>query len=222
MPVLKTVSRLPVIVDPSHAAGVRCLVPVLARAAAVVGADGLLVEVHPSPDQAMSDGAQSLTFRGFRDMMDDLAAVFGDSGWRAASSVRNWLRWGERTSAGTAHHGGAALAPDRDYACGSRPSLRTFVTLGGIGFLRITFHGCETVRAAGLDSRRRTIQFRRNHFSSRREGRHSLMPDFAASADPAVSFDGKNVLFAGKQKAGDHWQIWEVALGGDRAASCGA
>jgi 3-deoxy-7-phosphoheptulonate synthase len=61
-----------VIVDPSHAAGVRCLVPVLARAAAVVGADGILVEVHPSPDQALSDGAQSLTFRNFRDMMDDL------------------------------------------------------------------------------------------------------------------------------------------------------
>jgi 3-deoxy-7-phosphoheptulonate synthase len=72
VPVLKTVSHLPVIVDPSHAAGVRCLVPVLARAAAVVGADGLLVEVHPSPDQALSDGAQSLTFRHFRDMMDDL------------------------------------------------------------------------------------------------------------------------------------------------------
>jgi 3-deoxy-7-phosphoheptulonate synthase len=72
VPVLKTVSHLPVIVDPSHAAGVRCLVPVLARAAAVVGADGLLVEVHPSPDQALSDGVQSLTFRGFRDMMEDL------------------------------------------------------------------------------------------------------------------------------------------------------
>ena len=72
VPVLKTVSRLPVIVDPSHAAGVRCLVPVLARAAAVVGADGLLVEAHPSPDQAMSDGEQSLTFGTFRDMMDDL------------------------------------------------------------------------------------------------------------------------------------------------------
>jgi 3-deoxy-7-phosphoheptulonate synthase len=72
VPVLKAVSHLPVIVDPSHAAGVRCLVPVLARAAAVVGADGILVEVHPSPDEALSDGAQSLTFRDFRDMMDDL------------------------------------------------------------------------------------------------------------------------------------------------------
>jgi 3-deoxy-7-phosphoheptulonate synthase len=72
VPVLKTVSHLPVIVDPSHAAGVRCLVPVLARAAAVVGADGLLVEVHPAPDKAMSDGQQSLNFHDFRDMMDDL------------------------------------------------------------------------------------------------------------------------------------------------------
>jgi 3-deoxy-7-phosphoheptulonate synthase len=72
VPVLKTVSHLPVIVDPSHAAGVRCLVPVLSRVAAAAGADGLLVEVHPSPDEALSDGAQSLTFRGFRDMMDDL------------------------------------------------------------------------------------------------------------------------------------------------------
>src|SRR5208337_3373389 len=72
VPVLKTVSHLPVIVDPSHAAGVRCLVPVLARVAAVAGADGLLVEVHPSPDEAMSDGAQSLTFGGFREIMADL------------------------------------------------------------------------------------------------------------------------------------------------------
>lgn len=72
VPVLKTVSHLPVIVDPSHAAGVRSLVPVLARAAIVVGADGLLVEVHPSPDEALSDGIQSLTFSEFRHMMDDL------------------------------------------------------------------------------------------------------------------------------------------------------
>jgi len=72
VPVLKTVSHLPVIVDPSHAAGVRSLVPVLSRAAAVVGADGLLVEVHPVPEKAMSDGNQSLTFGEFHRMMDDL------------------------------------------------------------------------------------------------------------------------------------------------------
>jgi len=73
VPVLKTVSHLPVIVDPSHAAGVRALVPVLARAAVVVGADGLLVEVHPQPEKAFSDGEQSLTFVQFDSMMQDLA-----------------------------------------------------------------------------------------------------------------------------------------------------
>jgi len=72
VPVLKAVSHLPVIVDPSHAAGVRSLVPVLSRAAAVVGADGLLVEVHPCPEQALSDGNQSLNFSEFRRMMLDL------------------------------------------------------------------------------------------------------------------------------------------------------
>ena len=72
VPVLKTVSHLPVIVDPSHATGVRTLVPVLSRAATVVGADGLLVEVHPTPEKAISDGDQSLTFGEFRRMMADL------------------------------------------------------------------------------------------------------------------------------------------------------
>jgi 3-deoxy-7-phosphoheptulonate synthase len=70
--VLKMVSHLPVIVDPSHAAGVRCLVPALARAAVAIGADGLLVEVHPTPEQALSDGNQSLSFSEFRRMMEDL------------------------------------------------------------------------------------------------------------------------------------------------------
>ena len=72
VPVLKAVSRLPVIVDPSHACGVRNLVPILARAGAVVGADGMIVEVHPDPDKALSDGDQSLTFAQFDEMMRDL------------------------------------------------------------------------------------------------------------------------------------------------------
>jgi 3-deoxy-7-phosphoheptulonate synthase len=61
VPVVKELSHLPVIVDPSHAAGNRRLVPALARAAVAAGADGLLIEVHPDPDHALSDGAQSLT-----------------------------------------------------------------------------------------------------------------------------------------------------------------
>jgi 3-deoxy-7-phosphoheptulonate synthase len=69
---LKQISHLPVIADPSHAAGHRDLVPALARIAVAAGADGLLVEVHPNPDKAWSDGEQSLDFAGFDDMMDGI------------------------------------------------------------------------------------------------------------------------------------------------------
>ncbi len=69
---LKRVSRLPVIADPSHAAGYRELVPALARIGAAAGADGLIVEVHPDPDAAWSDGKQSLDFAEFDAMMADL------------------------------------------------------------------------------------------------------------------------------------------------------
>ncbi|MGA9072300.1 MAG: 3-deoxy-7-phosphoheptulonate synthase [Terracidiphilus sp.] len=66
---LKQISHLPVIADPSHAAGVRDLVPALACVAAVAGADGMIVEVHPDPAKAWSDGDQSLDFAGFDEMM---------------------------------------------------------------------------------------------------------------------------------------------------------
>lgn len=69
---LKHISHLPVIADPSHAAGHRELVPALARIAVAAGADGVLVEVHPNPDKAWSDGEQSLDFAGFDDMMASL------------------------------------------------------------------------------------------------------------------------------------------------------
>jgi 3-deoxy-7-phosphoheptulonate synthase len=72
VPVLKTVSHLPVIVDPSHGTGVRALVPIMARAAAVIGSDGLLIEVHPTPEKAWSDAAQTLSFDDFDEMMRDL------------------------------------------------------------------------------------------------------------------------------------------------------
>ena len=69
---LKQISHLPVIADPSHAAGHRELVPALARIAVAGGADGLLVEVHPHPEKAWSDGEQSHDFAGFDEMMDGL------------------------------------------------------------------------------------------------------------------------------------------------------
>jgi 3-deoxy-7-phosphoheptulonate synthase len=63
---------LPVILDPSHATGKRSLVPALSRAGVAIGADGLIVEVHPAPEKAVSDGAQSLDIPQFRKMMQDL------------------------------------------------------------------------------------------------------------------------------------------------------
>jgi 3-deoxy-7-phosphoheptulonate synthase len=72
VPLVKSLSHLPVIVDPSHATGHRHLVPSMALAAVAAGADGLLLEVHPSPDEALSDGPQSLTFEQFSLLMDDV------------------------------------------------------------------------------------------------------------------------------------------------------
>lgn len=72
VPVLRELTHLPVILDPSHATGKRSLVPALARAAVAIGADGLIVEVHPQPEKAMSDGAQSLRTGQFATMMQEL------------------------------------------------------------------------------------------------------------------------------------------------------
>jgi 3-deoxy-7-phosphoheptulonate synthase len=72
VPVLNEMTHLPVIVDPSHATGRRSLVPALSKAAVAIGADAIIVEVHPCPEKAVSDGAQSLTIEGFRRMMHDL------------------------------------------------------------------------------------------------------------------------------------------------------
>jgi 3-deoxy-7-phosphoheptulonate synthase len=72
IPLLKEKTHLPVIADPSHGTGVRALVPALAKAALAAGADGLLIEVHPDPATALSDGPQSLTFEGFERLMREL------------------------------------------------------------------------------------------------------------------------------------------------------
>ncbi len=72
VPVIRAKSHLPIIVDPSHATGVRAYVEPLSKAAVAVGADGLMIEVHPCPACAMSDGPQSLTFEQFDTLMKDL------------------------------------------------------------------------------------------------------------------------------------------------------
>src|SRR5437588_6813941 len=83
VPLVKSLSHLPIIVDPSHATGHRNLVAPMALAALAGGADGLMVEVHPNPDEALSDGPQSLTFAQFGELMEELR--------RAGDAVRRPL-----------------------------------------------------------------------------------------------------------------------------------
>lgn len=75
MPLIKELSHLPIMVDPSHATGKRSLVSPMAKAALVAGADGVLIEVHPEPEKALSDGPQSLTFPGFEQMMKEIGQL---------------------------------------------------------------------------------------------------------------------------------------------------
>ncbi len=72
IPPAKKLSHLPILVDPSHGTGKRDYVPPMALAALAAGADGLLIEVHPDPDRALSDGAQSLDFAGFTRLLESL------------------------------------------------------------------------------------------------------------------------------------------------------
>jgi 3-deoxy-7-phosphoheptulonate synthase len=82
VPYLHQKTHLPVVVDPSHGTGKASLVATMARAAVAAGADGLIVEVHPCPDKALSDGFQALTFGAFREIMGEcrkVAAALGIS-----------------------------------------------------------------------------------------------------------------------------------------------
>ena len=75
VPAIHRLSHLPIVADPSHGTGKWYLVTPMARAAAAVGADGLIIEVHPNPDEAKSDGAQSLTFANFTKLMAQVKAI---------------------------------------------------------------------------------------------------------------------------------------------------
>jgi 3-deoxy-7-phosphoheptulonate synthase len=75
IPVVKKLSHLPIVADPSHGTGRRDMVAPMGRAAVAAGSDGLLVEVHPDPDHALSDGAQSLRFEQFEELMSQLRII---------------------------------------------------------------------------------------------------------------------------------------------------
>lgn len=75
VPVIKQKSHLPIILDPSHGVGIRSKVTALARASVAVGADGLMIEIHPDPPTAKSDGPQSLYFDQFQDLMEQVRMI---------------------------------------------------------------------------------------------------------------------------------------------------
>jgi 3-deoxy-7-phosphoheptulonate synthase len=87
IPVLKAETHLPVIVDPSHAGGRASLVAPLSFAAIAAGADGLIVEVHPCPERALSDGDQSLTIDAFAELMRQLAPFAAAAGRTMAAEM---------------------------------------------------------------------------------------------------------------------------------------
>jgi 3-deoxy-7-phosphoheptulonate synthase len=105
VPAVQRLSHLPIVVDPSHGTGKRNKVTPLSRAAVAVGADGLIIEVHNDPDQALSDGVQSLYPDQFDSLMQQvrqIAAVLGrnvaEAGTSAAAAMSRMARASERLS----------------------------------------------------------------------------------------------------------------------------
>lgn len=88
IPVVKSLSHLPIIADPSHGTGVRAKVIPMARAAVAAGADGVMIEVHPDPERALSDGAQSLYPEQFEELMEQIATIAEAIGRSLAPALR--------------------------------------------------------------------------------------------------------------------------------------
>ncbi|MGA2647012.1 MAG: hypothetical protein ABSF15_20050 [Candidatus Sulfotelmatobacter sp.] len=215
VPVLETVSRLPVIVDPSHAAGVRSLFPVLARAATVVGADGLTVEVHPFPDQPMSDGDQPLPFGQFRNMMVDLLPYLAiqEDTWR----LRPQLLVAGGADLVTARPIVAGLFllcrlgfSHTDFGLPPPPSPPFLHAIAKQGYLLAWMTGVDRFCSAAII------------FFQASSGRHPSLLTFVASADTALCCDGPNLLFAGEGEARPRQILTAGLAGGEprRASSC--
>lgn len=147
VPIVKSLSHHPIFVDPSHAAGKRALVAPLSCAAIAVGANGVMVEVHPRPDEALSDGAQSLTFKEFSQMMRSIGTIADSLGKTftvkkdSKENVRNGPQEGrqgiltERQSPGSGEGARSRLKEDAKESPGSSLSngIRTNSFKGFLG-----------------------------------------------------------------------------------------
>lgn len=89
IPVLRTLTHLPIVVDPSHGTGKAEFVPTMAKAAIASGADSLMIEVHPNPAKALSDGSQSLTPKQYKVLMQEIAVIGPVFGRKSQKSSRS-------------------------------------------------------------------------------------------------------------------------------------
>ena len=105
IPVVKALSHLPIIADPSHGTGIRSMVTPMARAAVAAGADGVMVEVHPDPPRALSDGAQSLFPEQFTELMEQIRLIARAIGREVAEPAA-----GPRASSGSVTGAGSSSA----------------------------------------------------------------------------------------------------------------
>ena len=182
---IKEISHLPIIADPSHAAGHRDLVPALARVAVAAGADGLIVEVHPNPDKAWSDGEQSLTFAEFDEMMSSLEPYIALRGAMRRQSPR-WRLLDEGLGQSC-----CALWHARCCCCRSVGSLPIYHKRSAPDVIVTAAPVYDPLAALrGGERFPKGAQLLLVH-----EGKaEPLVAGFAASADANVSFDAQKVL----------------------------
>ena len=210
---LKQITHLPVIADPSHACGHRDLVPALARIGIAAGADGLLVEVHPESRQGIERRRPVAGLRGIR--RHDGRARTVDCSARSRGARR--CIWSARPRRILSPGGSgmkllpramsmAALIAILLPKCGSSPGMATMPSVDIIVTAAPVYQPLAALR--GEERFPKGAQLLLIHHGKA----EPLVKDFAATADANVSFDGKAVLFAGKQAAGDPWQIWELTL----------
>ena len=206
---LKQISHLPVIADPSHAAGYRELVPALARVAVAAEADGLLVEVHPHPDKAWSDGEQTLDFDGFDEMMASLEPFIALRAarlpvLRACRRGVDGGRW--MRGSGSRVPGGATTFFLAMLFCGFTAGTADLKSTPILVTAAPAYEPLAALR--GAERFPKGAQLLLVH-----EGKDRAAGDGLRSHGGCdVSFDAKTVLFAGKKAASDPWQIWELTV----------
>ena len=229
LPVLRKLTHLPILVDPSHATGVREYVTPMALAAIAGGADGLIIEVHPDPDKALSDGPQSITPDALAKLMRSVQAV-------APVVGRVLRRYGRTTAAPQKPGASSAIAFQGEAGAFSERAIRAHfgsetVTLPSVSF-RDVFQSVADGRArAGVLPVENTITGTVNpnldllvEYGLRIVGEVKLRVEHFLIANPGATLDGVRTVYAHPQAALQCERVlrergWDVHLDYDTAGS---